>query len=71
VTTASGGSASDTKVMAAFNVFLSLTPSQQQHFRMLVGEYDDSNLYGKQEIRTKVARVSLGPLGTACPFCGK
>jgi hypothetical protein len=72
VSSPGGGSGSETEVLAAFNVFLSLTPSQQEQFRRWVRTYDESNVYGKTEIRTKIARVSLGPLNDSrCPYCGK
>jgi hypothetical protein len=67
VATPRSGSDSDAQVYAVFNGLLTLTDKQRQQFWTLVRTYDDNNSPGKTEIRTKVARVSLGPLALGCP----
>jgi predicted AAA+ superfamily ATPase len=68
----SRGSMSD-EALIVFVGWLNLTPSQQAEFLEAVNSYIASSPLEKSQTKrlTEAARLVAGPLGLACPCCGR
>jgi len=58
-----------------FHGYLNLSPSEQQEVRDEIEDYHNSSQESQKSIKRAnedtFQRITLGPIGTGCPCCGR